>query len=98
MIKSVIGLGALAMLSILHNLGLIPGVMAMLFVGLVSWWSMRSIGLFKLRHPEVYAIDDAGGVLMGRVGRELFGAAYCIREVPCTKTSVEAGAVLTPTY
>ena len=81
MIKSIIGLGALAMPSILNNLGLIPGVMVMCFVGFVSWWSTRSIGLFKLNHPEVYAIDDAGSILMGKVGREVFGAAFCICEL-----------------
>lgn len=90
MIKSVIGLGALAMPSILHNLGLIPGVMAMLFVGLVSWWSTRSIGLFKLNHPEVYAIDDAGAVLIGKVGRDVFGAAYCIRKFMYLEREQEA--------
>lgn len=80
MIKSIIGLGVLAIPSVLDNLGLIPGVIALCFVGFVTWWSARAIGLFKLNHPEVYAIDDAGAVLLGKAGREIFGAAFCIRE------------------
>lgn len=78
MIKSIIGLGVLAIPSVLDNLGLIPGVIALCFVGFVTWWSTRSIGLFKINHPEVYAIDDAGAVLLGKFGREIFGAAFCI--------------------
>lgn len=80
MIKSIIGLGTLAIPSVLDNLGLVPGVIALCFVGFVTWWSTRVIGLFKLNHPEVYAIDDAGAVLLGKLGREVFGAAFCIRK------------------
>lgn len=29
------------------------------------------VGEFKLRHPEVYGIDDAGKLMFGRPGREI---------------------------
>ncbi|KAF5588027.1 neutral amino acid permease [Fusarium subglutinans] len=34
------------------------------------------VGTFKLRHREVYGIDDAGGLMFGRAGQEIFGFAF----------------------
>lgn len=34
--------------------------------------------VFKIKHPEVYGIDDVGRLLFGRVGREFFGVAYVL--------------------
>lgn len=37
-----------------------------------------NIGQFKLRHPEVYSIADAGGVILGRWGHEIFALVSCL--------------------
>ncbi|EFZ02428.2 Amino acid transporter, transmembrane [Metarhizium robertsii ARSEF 23] len=58
--------------------GLIPGVILLLFVGTVTTWSAYMIGVFKLRHRQVYGIDDAGGLIFGRIGREVFGVAFTL--------------------
>ena len=36
------------------------------------------VGAFKLRHPEVYGIDDVGQLLFGRIGKEVMGVAYVL--------------------
>lgn len=36
------------------------------------------VGKFKLRHPEVYGIDDAAGLMFGRVGKEIYGISYAL--------------------
>lgn len=38
------------------------------------------IGDFKMNHPEVYAIADAGFIVGGRIGREYFGIAFVLCE------------------
>lgn len=80
MMKTQFGLGVLSIPEILGTLGMIPGIICVRFVASISTWSTYVIGTFKLRHPEVYGIDDAGYLMFGRVGREGFGVAVCICE------------------
>ena len=80
MMKTQFGLGVLAMPGILDTLGIIPGVICICVVATITTWSNYIVGAFKLRHPEVYGIDDAGALMFGRVGREVFGVAVCLCE------------------
>jgi amino acid permease len=78
MVKTQIGLGVLSIPSAFHVLGMIPGVICLLLVAAITTWSNYIIGVFKLRHPAVYGIDDAGGLMFGRLGKEFFAAAFCL--------------------
>ncbi|KAI1068920.1 hypothetical protein LB507_006155 [Fusarium sp. FIESC RH6] len=75
MMKCQIGLGVLSIPATFDALGLIPGVICLVAVGLITTWSAWIVGVFKLRHRHVYAIDDAGGMMFGRFGQEFFGFA-----------------------
>lgn len=76
--KCQIGLGVLSIPSSFDALGIVPGVMCLIFLGSVMTWSNYMVGAFKLEHPGVYGIDDAVGIMFGRVGRELMGIAFCL--------------------
>ncbi|KAJ5579226.1 amino acid transporter [Penicillium hetheringtonii] len=78
MIKTQIGLGVLAMPKVFDTLGVIPGIIIVIVIAGMTTWSNWMIGVFKLRHPSVYGIDDVGKMLFGRVGYELFGAMYTL--------------------
>ncbi|OJJ06517.1 hypothetical protein ASPVEDRAFT_327633 [Aspergillus versicolor CBS 583.65] len=78
MMKTQFGLGVLAVPGVLDTLGLIPGVICICAVATIITWSNYVVGTFKLNHPEVYGIDDAGSLMFGRIGREFFGVAVCI--------------------
>lgn len=80
MMKTQFGIGVLSIPEVLDTLGLVPGVICLCVVGSISTWANYIIGGFKQRHPEVYGIDDAGGLMFGRIGREFLGAAVCICE------------------
>lgn len=80
MMKSQIGLGVLSIPSTFDTLGLIPGLICLLAIAVITSWSDYMVGVFKRLHPEVYSIDDAGGLMFGRIGREFFGAAFCTCE------------------
>lgn len=71
--KTQIGLGVLSIPATFDALGLIPGVLCLIAIGLITTWSDCVIGVFKLRHRHVYAIDDAGAMMFGRAGGEFFG-------------------------
>ncbi|RBA11006.1 hypothetical protein FPRO05_14301 [Fusarium proliferatum] len=78
MMKICIGLGILSIPSGFDILGLIPGIICLLTIGAITTWSSYMVGVFKINHPEVYGLDDTGEILFGRIGRYLFGGAFCI--------------------
>ncbi|EEU43545.1 uncharacterized protein NECHADRAFT_104917 [Fusarium vanettenii 77-13-4] len=78
MMKTQIGLGVLSIPAVFHSLGLVPGLVALIAIAIITTWSGYVVGTFKLRHPEVYGIDDAGALMFGRMGREVFGIAFCL--------------------
>ncbi|KAJ4328792.1 hypothetical protein N0V84_000799 [Fusarium piperis] len=78
MMKTQIGLGVLSIPAVFHSLGLVPGMVALIAIAVITTWSGYVVGTFKLRHPEVYGIDDAGALMFGRIGREVFGIAFCL--------------------
>jgi len=43
------------------------------FISALSWYTGYVIGQFKLRHPEIHSMGDAGELLLGRFGREFLG-------------------------
>ncbi|KXS98641.1 hypothetical protein AC578_10043 [Pseudocercospora eumusae] len=71
MMKTQVGLGVLGIPSALHTLGMIPGVIILIVVGAMTTWAGWMVGQFKLLHPAVYGIDDAGKLMYGRIGKEI---------------------------
>lgn len=80
MMKTQVGLGVLSIPSVFDTLGLIPGVICLLTIATITTWSGFMVGVFKLRHGQVYSIDDVGGLLFGRIGREVFAIAFALCE------------------
>ncbi|KAF2017950.1 hypothetical protein BU24DRAFT_368148, partial [Aaosphaeria arxii CBS 175.79] len=78
MMKTQIGLGVLSVPAVFNTLGLIPGIICLLIIGSVASWSNYIVGVFKLNHPDVYGIDDAGKKMFGRIGHEVFGLVFAI--------------------
>ncbi|KAJ3548532.1 hypothetical protein NM208_g949 [Fusarium decemcellulare] len=78
MIKAQIGLGVLAIPQSFDVLGIVPGVITLCAVAVITTWSNYIVGVFKLRHPEVYSIDDVGAMLFGRAGREILASAFVL--------------------
>lgn len=78
MMKTQIGLGVLSIPSAFDTLGLIPGIICLIVIAAITTWSDYIVGVFKLQHPEVYSIDDAGGLMFGRIGREVLATAFCL--------------------
>ncbi|KAJ5369226.1 uncharacterized protein N7496_008986 [Penicillium cataractarum] len=78
MMKTQIGLGVLSIPVAFDALGVVPGVICLIVIAGITTWSDYVIGTFKLRHREVYGIDDVGELLMGRPGRYLLGSAFCL--------------------
>ncbi|CAG7915875.1 unnamed protein product [Penicillium olsonii] len=78
MMKTQIGLGVLSIPVAFNHLGIVPGVIVLIVIAGITTWSDYIIGIFKLRHREVYGIDDVGELLLGRTGRILLGGAFVL--------------------
>ncbi|OJD37901.1 amino acid transporter [Diplodia corticola] len=83
MMKTQVGLGVLSIPSVFDTLGLIPGVICLIAIGIITTWSGYMVGVFKLSHGSVYSIDDVGQLLFGRVGREVFAIAFALYWICC---------------
>lgn len=78
MMKTQIGLGVLSIPAAFDTLGLIPGIISLLAIGLITLWSGYMVGAFKVRHPETYGIEDVGWKIFGRTGREVLGLGFAL--------------------
>ncbi|CAK3789419.1 amino acid transporter [Lecanosticta acicola] len=78
MMKTQIGLGVLSIPVVFTSLGLIPGIICLLAIAIITTWSDYMIGTFKLKHPEVYGIDDVGSLIFGRIGRYVLSIAFIL--------------------
>ncbi|KAL4883601.1 putative amino acid transporter [Aspergillus karnatakaensis] len=78
MMKTQIGLGVLAIPTAFDTLGIVPGVLVLTGIAAIITWSNYVIGTFKLNHPEVYSIDDVGGLLFGGIGRGVLAVVFCL--------------------
>ena len=81
MMKTQVGIGVLSIPGAFAVLGLVPGVIALVAFGIITTWSDYQIGLFKLRHPEVYSLDGAGLLMFGKIGREVLMTGFQLCKV-----------------
>ncbi|KAL4895345.1 transmembrane amino acid transporter protein-domain-containing protein [Aspergillus ambiguus] len=78
MLKTQIGLGVLSIPAIFDLVGVVPGVILLCIVAAIAGWASYMVGVFKLNHRELYNMDDAGRLMFGKIGREVFGVAFCL--------------------
>jgi amino acid permease len=83
MIAETVSLGILSLPSVLATIGLIPGFILILSLGVLASYSGYVIGQFKKKYPRVNSMGDAFEILctpLGcpRVGKEIGGAAQTI--------------------
>ena len=70
-----IALGALSLPGAYHTLGMFPGVLLTVSLGAVAIFTSYLVGQVKLRYPGVANYAEAGRLLFGRWGYEIFGVA-----------------------
>jgi amino acid permease len=73
MVAETISLGVLSLPAALSILGIIPGLILLVFLGILATYTGYVIGQFKIRYMHVHSMADAGEMLLGGFGRELLG-------------------------
>ncbi|RPB14652.1 amino acid transporter [Morchella conica CCBAS932] len=78
MIAETISLGILSLPSVLKAVGLVPGCILIIGLGIIATYTGYVLGQFKLRYPQVHTFAEAGEIIMGGFGRELFATAQVL--------------------
>lgn len=78
MVAENISLGILSLPAVLSTNGLVAGVIALIGIGFFCTYGGYVLWEFRMAHPEVANYTDIGQLLFGRIGREVFGAAFVI--------------------
>lgn len=71
MIAEIVSNGMLSLPSALATVGIVPGVILIVFLGVWATFTSWVLIQFKLRHPQVHNMGDAGLILFGPLGREV---------------------------
>ncbi|KAG7433101.1 N amino acid transport system protein [Fusarium oxysporum f. sp. raphani] len=78
MMNAQIGLGVLSLPSAFNTLGLLPGIIGLLALAYITTWGSYELGVFKLKHPEIYGYHDAMGLVFSRIGYEFLALAFAL--------------------
>ncbi|EAW13634.1 neutral amino acid permease [Aspergillus clavatus NRRL 1] len=73
MICESVSLGVLSLPAAMATLGFVPAIILIVGLGLLATYTGYNIGLFRERYPHIQNLGDAGEILLGPFGRELFG-------------------------
>lgn len=73
MIAESVSLGVLSLPKTLAQLGLAPALVLIIGLGILATYTGYTIYQFRSRYPHIQNLADAGEVLFGAFGRELFG-------------------------
>ncbi|KAI1076600.1 transmembrane amino acid transporter protein-domain-containing protein [Whalleya microplaca] len=91
MITEIVSNGVLSLPSSLAAVGVVPGVVAIFFLGAFATYTSWALVQFKLRHPEVHNMGDVGMILFGPIGREILGGGTILFAVCATGSQILAG-------
>ncbi|OTB00424.1 hypothetical protein M426DRAFT_267655 [Hypoxylon sp. CI-4A] len=91
MITEIVSNGMLSLPSSLDAVGLVPGVIVIAFLGVFATFTAWLLIEFKLRHPEVHNMGDAGYIIFGPIGREILSGGTVIFAVCSTGSQILAG-------
>lgn len=72
-IAETVSLGVLSLPAVLAAIGIVPGLILIVGLGVLTTYTGYVFGQFKLAYPQVNSVADVGEVLLGVIGREIFG-------------------------
>nr|AOR51671.1 neutral amino acid transporter [Phaffia rhodozyma] len=76
LLKQQFGLGVLSLPGILNTMGIVPGLILILFFYVWTTYGDYVIGQFHAKHRGVHTMGDVGYIMWGPLGRELMGWGF----------------------
>ncbi|KAM5534734.1 hypothetical protein V8D89_011598 [Ganoderma adspersum] len=78
MIAEIVSNGMLTLPNAMAVVGIVPSVILTVFLGIFALWTAKLLIDFKHNHPEVHNMGDAGFIIFGPIGREIFSVGSII--------------------
>lgn len=91
MIAEIVSNGMLSLPSSLAVVGIVPGIILIVFLGVFATYTSWLLVKFKMRHPEVHTMGDAGNILFGPIGREVLAFGTVVFAIFATGGQLLAG-------
>lgn len=91
MIAEIVSNGMLSLPSSLAVVGMVPGLILIIFLGIFATYTSWLLVKFKMRHPEVHNMGDAGKIIFGPIGREVLAFGTIVFAVFATGGQLLAG-------
>ncbi|KAA1468635.1 hypothetical protein DENSPDRAFT_863722 [Dentipellis sp. KUC8613] len=78
MTAEIVSNGMLSLPNAVAVIGLVPSVILTVFLGIFGLFTAKLLIDFKLNHPEVHNMGDAGFIIFGSIGREVLSLGTVI--------------------
>ncbi|KAK2595456.1 hypothetical protein QQS21_006796 [Conoideocrella luteorostrata] len=93
MVAEIVSNGMLSLPYSLAVVGMVPGLVIIIFLGIFATYTSWLLVKFKLRHPEVHTMGDAGYILFGPIGREIMAFGTCCFAIFASGGQLLAGQI-----
>ncbi|EIM82819.1 uncharacterized protein STEHIDRAFT_102221 [Stereum hirsutum FP-91666 SS1] len=91
MIAETVSNGMLSLPQAVAVVGLVPSIILTVFLGMFGLFTAKLLIDFKLNHPNVHNMGDAGYIMFGPVGREILSAGTVIFAICATGSELLTG-------
>ncbi|KAF7319975.1 Amino acid transporter [Mycena kentingensis (nom. inval.)] len=91
MIAEIVSNGMLSLPSSLAVVGIVPAVILIVFFGIFALYTAKLLIDFKLNHPSVHNMGDAGYIMGGPILREVLSAGTIIFAIAGTGSELLSG-------
>ncbi|KAF8559273.1 amino acid transporter [Imleria badia] len=91
MIAEIVSNGMLSLPNTLAVVGIVPALILIVFLGIFALFTAKLLIDFKLNHPNVHTMGDAGYIMFGPIGREILLAGTIIFAIACVGAELLSG-------
>ncbi|CCM00885.1 uncharacterized protein FIBRA_02931 [Fibroporia radiculosa] len=78
MIAEIVSNGMLSLPNAMAAVGIVPSLVLTIFLGIFGLYTAKLLVNFKLNHPYVHTMGDAGYIMFGPIGREVLSIGTVI--------------------
>lgn len=94
LIVTAVALGSLSLPGAFAILGMVPGVILAVGIGLVAMYASYVVGQMKLKYPHISHYTDAGKMMFGKVGYEIISVMFVLQLTFTIGSHVLTGAIM----
>ncbi|EMD41739.1 hypothetical protein CERSUDRAFT_110316 [Gelatoporia subvermispora B] len=91
MIAEIVSNGMLSLPNAMAVVGIVPSLILTIFFGVFGLFTAKLLVDFKLNHPNVHNMGDAGDIMFGPVGREVLAFGTLIFSIFATGSELLSG-------